>query len=84
MKKFRDTKATNAFAYLSIFNAFMTVVYWYILRSLPISLENIEKTGNILYTGHLTEAFLCQIFLFVPKVFPPTMRWLSRNNNSEM
>ena len=75
-KRFNDTKATNAFTYLSIFNAFLTIVYWYFFRSLPISKDNVERTGTTLYTGHAIEVLLCQLLLFAPKVFPPTMRWL--------
>lgn len=75
-KNFGDTKATNAFTYLSIFNVFMTTVYWYFFRSLPISKSSVDKTGITLYIGHAAEALLCQLLLFVPKVFPPTMRWL--------
>ena len=75
-KNFNDAKATNAFTYLSIFNAFVTTLYWYFFRSLPISQNSVAATANTLYTGHVTEALLCQLFLFAPKVFPPTARWL--------
>ena len=75
-KRFNDTKATNAFTYLSIFNAFLTIVYWYFFRSLPISKDNVEISGTTLYTGHVIEVLLCQLLLFAPKVFPPTKRWL--------
>jgi hypothetical protein len=78
-KNFRDTKATNAFAYLSIFIACMSVVYWYVFRSLPVSLEVVRKSVGCLYAGHITEAWICQVFLFVPKVYPPLIKWFSRN-----
>lgn len=72
-KHFRDTKATNAFAYISIFVSSMTVVYWYFFYGM-ITIETLDATQISLYIGHTAEALLCQIFLFVPKVYPPILR----------
>lgn len=76
---FRDTKATNAFAYLSIVIGIMTVVYWYFFYSMPITIQSIRNTEISLYTGHIANVLLCQAIIFVPKVFPPTKRWLYQN-----
>ena len=62
-----DTKATNAFAYLSIFIAFLTTLYYLVFISL---LESVE-VGKIIsfYVGHFVEALVCQVRLGFPTTY---------------
>ena len=79
-KNFRDTKATNAFAFLFIFTDTLFVVYWFLIRSLgqTNSIEN--KLLVTLCVTHFTLPLLCQVFLFVPKVYPPIIRHWKKND----
>ena len=76
-RNFMDTKATNAFAYLSIFIAFLTTLYYLVFISLLESVEIGKIIRIILYVGHFVEALVCQVLLFMPKVFPPLMKRMS-------
>ena len=76
-RNFMDTKATNAFAYLSIFIAFLTTLYYFVFISLLESVEVGKIIRIILYFGHFMEALVCQVLLFMPKAFPPLMKRMS-------
>ena len=77
---FRDTKATNAFTYLSCFVTILTLIHWYFFYSRePPSISSILISDNVLYIGHSIVAVLCQVLLFVPKVYQPLRRRLTRN-----
>ena len=78
-KNFRDTKATNAFAFLIIFIHAITLLYWGFLPSIPVTVTRIRNSEINLYIGHITETVLCQCILFVPKVYPPFKRWIYQN-----
>ena len=65
MKQFKDTKKVNILIFLKVFIGISTVLY-----SEFFSNDKDVRT-YILYSGHLSIAFLCQIFLFIPKVWPP-------------
>ena len=78
-KNFRDTKATNAFAFLFIFTDTLSVVYWFFIRSLGRSISIEKKLLVTLCITHFTLPLLCQVFLFVPKVYPPIIRHLTKN-----
>ncbi len=78
-KHFRDAKATNAFAYLSCFIGSMTLIYWYFFYELGIGITTSLISDCILYIGHSSIAVLCQLLLFVPKVYPPLKRRLAQN-----
>ncbi len=75
-KNFQDTKATNAFAFLSILIVYGTVLYWFFFDSMRIDVPS-EVT---LFTGHIAGAIVCQSALFVPKVFPPFKRRFYQNS----
>lgn len=75
-KNFQDTKATNAFVFLSVFLTTMTILYCYFFYSLDPSVVNFRATYIVLYSGHNAIAGLCQLFLFLPKILPPIRRWL--------
>ena len=77
-KHFRDTKATNAFVYLSCFLITLTLIYWYFFRLQELKDTTLLITSGVLYTGHGSIAILCQILLFVPKVYLPLKRRLTR------
>ena len=73
-KHFKDTKATNGYSFLAIFVTVMTLVYWYFFRSQKPSIHNILETEITLYAGHIIIPISCQIFLFIPKIYPPISR----------
>ena len=78
-KNFRDTKATsNSFAFLAIFTTFIGVFYWLFLRSLEQNFSNSKNLLVVLYSTHFTIPLLCQVFLFVPKIYPPIKRLLMK------
>ena len=63
LARFKDTKTVNIFIFLFSIVGKCTFIYWQVLLFL-------ESSFIILYVGHMIIAFLCQIFLFVPKVWP--------------
>ena len=65
MKRFKDTKKVNILIFLKIFIGISTVLY---SEFFP---DDKDVQNYIVYSGHLSIAFLCQIFLFIPKVWPP-------------
>ena len=68
--QFKDTKKVNLLIFLLYIAGFYTFSYWQILlQSGFIILSNI-----ILYVGHILIAFLCQIILFVPKIWPAVQK----------
>lgn len=75
-KNFRDTKATNAFAFIAIFVTVMTLMYWYFFRSLePPSRRNSRASAYTLYAGHFIITISCPCLLFISfniKVFEIT------------
>ena len=78
-KNFNDTKATNAFTFLVIFIEFLGLGYWYFYRNLEPLYTHITENIIVLFCAHFTLPILCQLFLFVPKVYPPLKRCLLRN-----
>ena len=78
-KNFRDTKATNAFTFLVILVGLVTVSYASVFNA-PYDMDseasvNIRRANDVNFLiGHTSVALLCQIFLFVPKVYPPIRR----------
>ena len=78
-KNFRDTKATNAFAFLSIFTDALGVFYWFFFRSLERTIQNDKKLLVAFCIPHFVLPLLCQVLLFVPKVYPPLIRYLTKN-----
>ncbi len=75
---FRDTKATNAFACLSSFITTLTLIYWYFFYEQDLSVTSVPTSDGFLYIGHGSIALLCQVLLFVPKVYPPLKRRLTQ------
>ena len=78
-KHFQDTKATNAFTYLSCFVGSLTLIYWYFFSSIERNLSSVLLRDSSLYIGQCSVAVLCQILLFVPKVYQPLKRRLTQN-----
>jgi uncharacterized protein with PQ loop repeat len=66
--RFKDTKKVNLMVFLVLFVSVSAWLYWYVFsatglyRLVPI---------YILYAGSLTVQFICQLTLFVPKVWTP-------------
>jgi magnesium-transporting ATPase (P-type) len=75
-KNFRDTKAINAFAFITIVSTILGIMYWFVFRSFDPSFSNLRSILVPLYITHFTLPLLCQVLLFVPKVYPPVKRYL--------
>ena len=78
-KHFRDTKASNAFVYLTSLLITLTLAYWYFFYNVPATASSVLAIRSVLYVGHTIMILLCQCLLFVPKVYPPLKRKLTRN-----
>ena len=65
--RFKDTKTVNIFIFLISIIGKCTFIYWQALSFL-------ESSFIILYVGHMLIAFLCQISLFVPKIWPAVQK----------
>ena len=78
-KNFRDTKATNIYAFLVSFSTVMTLLYWFFFRSLEIS---INSSGYTLYVGRIFVSMPCQFTLFIPKLYPLIVRGLKQWNSN--
>ena len=68
LKQFKDTKKVNLLIFLILLVGISTFSYWFIFS---ITDTHFEVSIYILYSGHIVISFLCQIILFVPKVWPP-------------
>ena len=75
-KHFRDTKTTNIYAFLVSFLYVMTLFYWYFFASLEY---NGIAEYITLYVGSILIVVSCQLTLFVPKLYPPIVRWLMKS-----
>ena len=74
-QNFNDTKATNAFTYLTCFTATLALIYWYFFYLLGVRFISAPHYArSALYAGHSGMAILCQALLFVPKIYPPLKR----------
>ena len=70
LENFRDSKATNAFAFIMIFVIIQTLLYWYFFRSLrPLTAEISSASRYVLYTGHFIIIISCPCLLFIPKIY---------------
>ena len=69
-KHFKDTKKVNIYLFMHILLICVVVPLWWVLRSVNDPAASIA----ILYFGYGGPAILCQLLLFVQKVFPPLMR----------
>ena len=74
-QNFKDTKATNAFTFLTIFIVSQSLTYWYFILTLEPLFTHTTET---LCVSHniIVLPLLCQIYLFIPKVYPPLNRFL--------
>ena len=63
---FKDTKKVNILIYLLYIVGIFMFTFWKIFVDLGLALHSLVT----LYVGHLLMAFLCQIILFVPKIWP--------------
>ena len=68
LKHFNDTKKVHLFIFLTfIFGIYTFSLFW--IFEIADIYEEVHT--YILYAGHLIVVFLCHIFLFIPKVWPP-------------
>ena len=78
LKDFRDSKATYAFAFITIFTVILCLSYWRFFRSLkPSSTDITAASRYTLYTGHFIIIISCSCLLFIPKIYPSISRSLS-------
>ena len=75
-KSFQDTKATNAYTFLAVFNTITALILWAIFHIVILSIEEEYYT---LCISHAIGAFLCPTFLFLPKVYLPLKRHFYKN-----
>ena len=66
---FKDTKKVNLLIFLLTITGTYTFSYWYTFYYISIN-----YSFNALYIGHMLGAFLCQITLFLPKVWPSVQK----------
>ena len=83
-KNFRDTNATNAFAFFYIFTVILGTIYWSFYHNLRLSPSNNTNSFIVLYIIHLIIPLLCQVFLFIPKVYPPIKRHLTKKSKGRL
>ena len=67
---FKDTKKVNLFIFLLFILVICTFSYWNVLASSGFYLASVVS----LYAGHMLIAFLCQIILFIPKIWPSILK----------
>jgi len=60
----------NIFVFMNILLICVVVPFWWVLRTVNDNSSSVV----VLYLGYGGTAALCQLLLFVPKVFPPLMR----------
>ena len=70
LTQFKDTKKVNILIYLLYIVGIFMFTFWKIFVDLGLALHSLV----ILYVGHLLMAFLCQIILFVPKIWPAVQK----------
>ena len=70
LTQFKDTKKVNILIYLLYIVGIFMFTFWKIFVDLGPALHSLV----ILYIGHLLMAFLCQIILFVPKIWPAVQK----------
>ena len=78
-ENFKDTKETNAFAFVTIFITMVGLMYFYLFYGGEASFFNTVAEKVILYIVHIIILVTCQAFLFVPKVYPPIKRHFAKN-----
>ena len=74
LKRFKDTKKVNLFIFLTFFIGVSMYTYWSIFRG-DVLYKNVAS--YILYAGHIIMSILCQVLLFIPKIWPPLREKLS-------
>ena len=79
-KNFRDTKATNAYAFLTVFFIVSTLAYWLFFSTTDSKAGSAEIT---LYVGHTIIGLLCPLCLFVPKLIPPLKRSIRKQRKEQ-
>ena len=68
---FKDTKKVNSCIFLLLLIVILTLSYWLLFDTIAPS----KYAGIVtLYVAHVLSAIICQVFLFVPKVWPPLWR----------
>ena len=73
LARFKDTKKVNILIFLLLIVGYSTFSYWQILSDLELSYI-------LPYAGHMLMAFLCQIILFVPKIWPAIQKKIIHRN----
>ena len=67
LQNFKDTKKVNMYIFLMVMIICILIPLWIILRNAG----NPTGSNLVIYLGFGATAFLCQLFLFLPKIVPP-------------
>ena len=73
LAQFKDTKKVNLLIFLLYIVGLCTFSYWRLLLDSRFVIHSLI----INYAGHMLMAFLCQIILFVPKIWPAIQKKVS-------
>ena len=76
LAQFKDTKKVNVLIFLLCIVGICMFSLWKVFRDLGFVLHSLF----VLYAGHLLMAFLCQIILFVPKIWPAIQKKIIHHN----
>ena len=74
---FNDTKKVIVLVSCYFLNLILAVSIWRVLYTAV----NAYMAAIVLHIGHFTIIVLCQVFLFVPKVVPPLIRYIKKFNH---
>ena len=77
LAQFKDTKKVNFLIFTTTFIGASSFAYSNIFS---LTQDYIHAPVYILFTGHTAIAFLCQVTLFVPKLWPPISAKFSKNS----
>ena len=76
LAQFKDTKKVNLLISLLYIVGLCVLSYWKILLESGF----VTLSFIILYAGHMLMAFLCQIILFVPKIWPAIRKKIAHDD----
>ena len=77
LARFKDTKKVNLLIFLLFIVGICMFSYWRVLWHSGFVIPSLI----ILYTGHMLMAFICQIILFVPKIWLAIQKKATRNDD---
>ena len=76
---FKDTKKVVTLVSCYFIDLILTLACWRILYTAV----NAHLAAIVLHIGHFTAIVLCQVLFFVPKVFPPLIRYIKKHQAND-